>query len=223
MLPVAAGRQGLDVSGGLADLVADSAAERDIWSIGTGWGPVTDARIGPDGYMYLCTWNSGKIRKVRPKLDAAAPFNFLVSRGTVVSGNTTGSLGYPDDNRLVLRPGVTLSTAQAPILVRAFGTSAFSPTASLKFVIEVSSTSSSIQQLVEFFNFSQSTWEVIDQRNLTTSDTKITLTAGGTISRFIQSGTNEVRARVSYRATGPTLGFPWSTRIDMIHWVSQMP
>jgi len=223
MLPVAPGRQGLNVSGGLLDLVADSAAERDEWSIGTGWRTVTDARIGPDGYMYLCRWNAGKIERVRPKLDAATPFNFIINRGTLFSGNRTGSLDYSDDNHLVLRPGVTLSTSQSPILVQALGTSAYSPTASLKFVIEASASSSSIRQLVEFYNFSKGIWEVVDQRNLTTFDVKINLTAGGTVSRFIQAGTNEVRARISYRPTAPVLGFPWSTRIDMIHWASQMP
>jgi hypothetical protein len=130
---------------------------------------------------------------------------------------------YSDNDRLVVRPGITLSTSQAPILFRVFGTSAHAPTASLKFVVEVSGTSASIQQLVEFFNFTSSTWEVMDQRNLTTSDTTITVSAGGAISRFIQAGTSEVRARVSYRATGPVLGFPWSTRIDMMHWVSELP
>jgi hypothetical protein len=223
MLPVAPGRQGLTVSGGLSDLVADSPAERDLWSIGTGWGAITDARIGPDGYMYLCSWNTGKIQKVRPKVDAATPFNFLITRGNAVGGNTTSSVEYSDNDRLVVRPGITLSTSQAPILFRVFGTSAHAPTASLKFVVEVSGTSASIQQLVEFFNFTSSTWEVMDQRNLTTSDTTITVSAGGAISRFIQAGTSEVRARVSYRATGPVLGFPWSTRIDMMHWVSELP
>lgn len=223
MLPVAPGRQGLTVSGGLVDLVADSPAERDLWSMGTGWGAITDARIGPDGYMYLCSWNTGKIQKVRPRLDAATPFNFVITRGNAVGGNTTTSLDFSDDDRLVLRPGITLSSSQAPIFLQAFGTSAYSPTASLKFVIEVSASATAIQQLVEFFNFVSSQWETVDTRNMTTADTKITITAGGDVSRFIQAGTNEVRARLSYRQTGPVLSFPWSTRIDMIHWVSELP
>jgi len=223
MLPLAPGRQGLNATGALADLVADSAGERDLWQMGTGWGAIVDARIGPDGYMYLSSWNHGNIRRVRPKVDANTPFDFTLTRGSVFGGNTTTSLDFPDDNRLVLRPGVTLSTSQSPILATAFGTAAYSPTDSLKLVMEVSASSTSIQQLVEFFNFSQQQWEQIDQRNLTTGDTKITLTATGTISRFIEAGTKEMRARISYRATGPTLAFPWSTRIDMLHWVTELP
>jgi glucose/arabinose dehydrogenase len=98
MLPVAANRMGVNGTGALADLVADNASERDLWAIGNGWGIITDARIGPEGYMYVADWLNGRIQRIRPKADAVFPFDIDLVRGIITGGNVSTSLEYPDDS-----------------------------------------------------------------------------------------------------------------------------
>jgi aldose sugar dehydrogenase len=46
---------------GLADTVADSAAELDEVVFGTGFGSVTDLKMGPDGRLYVLSYGLGRI------------------------------------------------------------------------------------------------------------------------------------------------------------------
>jgi hypothetical protein len=46
---------------GLADLVADNAAELDELIFGTGFGGITDVKVGPDGHLYVLSIGAGKI------------------------------------------------------------------------------------------------------------------------------------------------------------------
>jgi len=223
MLPVRSDRMGVDASGPLADLVADSGAEADLWALGTSFGAITDAKIGPDGYMYLCNWSGGRIYKVKPKADAVFPYDVQRVRGLITGGNLEASLEYPDNNRLQLRPGIVFTTGQAPILLECFGTSPFPAPAGLDFVIEASATSPAIDMIVELYNFNTGAYVTAQTIDLTTTDTKYTIAVPGTPSHFVQVGTNEMRARVSMRATGPVFAYPWTGSIDMLHWTSDIP
>jgi glucose/arabinose dehydrogenase len=74
-LPLNAARTGFALAGipGLADGVADSVAERDLFRIGTGF-PATDLEIGPDGNLYVVRIAPGSIyRIVGPREVPALP------------------------------------------------------------------------------------------------------------------------------------------------------
>jgi hypothetical protein len=223
MLPVAQDRMGVAGTGSLADLVADNATERDLWAIGNTWGIITDARIGPDGYMYLSDWLNGRIHRLRPKADAVFPFEINLVRGVMTGGNVTTSLEYPDDDRLSARPGITFTTSQAPILLECFGTSPVPAPGSLNLVVEASASSPAIDMIVEVYNFNKSAWQTMPSVDLTTSDTKYTVNITGTPSHYVQPGTNEMRARVSMKAGGPVFAYPWTGNLDMLHWTSVLP
>jgi aldose sugar dehydrogenase len=66
-----AGRTGFVLTGGLADLVADSVAERDAVTFGTGFGAVTDIQIGPEGAVYVTSIGDGTIYKILPEPSTA--------------------------------------------------------------------------------------------------------------------------------------------------------
>lgn len=223
MLPIAANRAGVNATGVLADLVADSNAEADLWTLGTSFGTITDAKIGPDGYMYLCNWSGGVIQKIKPKADAVFPFDIERIRGIITSGNLGSSLEYSDDERLQLRPGIVFTTGQAPVLLECLGTSPFPAPAGLDLVIEASATSPAIDMIVELYNFNAAAYVVATTIDLTITDTKFTVAVPGTPSHFVQPGTNEMRARISMKANGPVFAYPWTVSIDMIHWTSDIP
>jgi aldose sugar dehydrogenase len=59
---VNASRNGFDfTSPGLLDLVADSNAEFQEVLLGTGFGGITDLKVGPDGLLYVLSFGLGKI------------------------------------------------------------------------------------------------------------------------------------------------------------------
>jgi len=59
---VNATRDGFNFSSfGLADLVADSSAELQEIILGTGFGGITDLKVGPDGLLYILSFGLGKI------------------------------------------------------------------------------------------------------------------------------------------------------------------
>jgi aldose sugar dehydrogenase len=60
-LPVSNQRTGFNLSGGLADAVADSNAERDALVLGRGFGAISDLKVGPDGRLYIVSITAGKI------------------------------------------------------------------------------------------------------------------------------------------------------------------
>lgn len=51
--PLNGTRSGFVLTGGLADLVADSSAERNLVRIGQGFGAITDIEKGPDNHVYV--------------------------------------------------------------------------------------------------------------------------------------------------------------------------
>jgi glucose/arabinose dehydrogenase len=66
--PLNANRDGFDFSAfpALRDLVADTIDERNLLRWGTGWGVVSEIKVGPDGYLYVVSHLAGKILRIRP-------------------------------------------------------------------------------------------------------------------------------------------------------------
>ena len=55
LLPMRTDREDFLLSGTVADRVADTPEERDAFRWSWGWGIVTDMKIGPDGFLYVCS------------------------------------------------------------------------------------------------------------------------------------------------------------------------
>ncbi len=120
--PLNATRTAFDLSafGGLQDLVADSATERDLVRFGSGFGAVTDLKISPDGDVYVVSIGNGAVYRIEPRsltptpdahtdgdahadantdphadadLDARAPTSTRTATPTVARTATTN--GYP--------------------------------------------------------------------------------------------------------------------------------
>ena len=62
--PLNAGRTGFALTGDLADLVANDQAQADALLFGSGFGPVTDLEIGPDGDVYAVDIGNGTVYRI---------------------------------------------------------------------------------------------------------------------------------------------------------------
>ncbi|MFQ5600684.1 MAG: PQQ-dependent sugar dehydrogenase, partial [Candidatus Krumholzibacteriia bacterium] len=73
---VSADRVGLVMpDASVADLVADTSAERDLFLLGAGWGTITDIDTGPDGALYVASKSLQTVFRITRKRtsDAGQP------------------------------------------------------------------------------------------------------------------------------------------------------
>ena len=145
-----------------------------------------------------------------------APSSYSLFRGVLVGGNLA-SLAVVDQNYLQAAPGPTLNAGEQPLELVVNGTSPFSSVANLQFTLTAHGASGTMQE-VDVYNWTTSSYQVVSTQATSMNDSTVTLTLANP-NQFIQSGTNAVRARIQYQATGPTLQFPWNTYIDRTAWI----
>lgn len=145
------------------------------------------------------------------------PASFSLTRGILLSG-TLSNLTRSDDMRMNLRPGIVLSSAEAPIQLVLNGTSPVLTTTELHFPVEANANQANIRQTIELFNYQTSSYEQMDSRIAATTDSLVDVIVSTNPSRFINSSTGALRARISYKAAGPVLNYPWLVGIDRAVW-----
>lgn len=146
------------------------------------------------------------------------PASYTLNRGVQISGSLA-SLLADDDNRLNLRPGIVFSTSQAPIEFEVTATADSTTPIKIDIRSVARASAATIQERLELYNYTSGIFELVDARMLTASDTSFTAVSTGNLNRFV--GPNRaVRARFSYRATGPVFAYPWTVGIDQVAFIN---
>jgi Tol biopolymer transport system component len=145
------------------------------------------------------------------------PSQLQLVRGNIVSGGLA-SLQTSDDQRVVIRPGVTFSSQQDPIEVYVIGNLGNTAPSALDVFVESSASSTGIRQTVEIFDFISCTFKPLSQGQLALADSFQSGQPVGPLGDFISG--QQIWLRVTYRATGPVFGFPWEARIDQVRFVT---
>ena len=152
------------------------------------------------------------------------PTGFNVEVGSVNSGGLPELL-TSDDQRAVLNPVFLASRYQL-----AFTVDAASPTEtpdSIEFSVESNSFSfvGTVEQKIQVFNYDTGQFQTIDNRVVTATDTVISVTLSGDLSRYVENGTGAIQARISYQTSIPfwvtnivNLYLPFKTKVDHIFW-----
>jgi aldose sugar dehydrogenase len=84
-------RDGFDFAApGLADLVADNNTELQEVIFGTGFGGITDLKVGPDGLLYVLSFSEGKILVVS-RVQVVADFDGDIPTDSTVYGEANGN------------------------------------------------------------------------------------------------------------------------------------
>lgn len=173
----------------------------------------TMTSVGPDGTVYVI--NNELMFALSN--NAVPPTSFSVLRGAVVSGDLT-SLLYSDDNRLAVRPGLAFNSSLSPIQVLLSSTSFSTSASSISFSLESQASAPNIQQRIELMNFVTGSYESVDVRTASLSDSVANVLVAGDPNRFINAVTGAIQARVSYTPTGIFTGANWQARLDQAAW-----
>lgn len=143
------------------------------------------------------------------------PDSYVVTQGTEVSGDIS-SLDESDDVDLSVRRAV--QDVQARTMIELNGTSPFSNPGSLDVTLESSVFArTQVVQSIELYNFDSDSYEQIDSRDAARfTDATVEASATGDLSRFVESGSNAVRARIVYDSTNPRQRF--TCHNDLFSW-----
>lgn len=145
------------------------------------------------------------------------PTTMTMERGQLFAGSVA-NLFASDDQRAEFRPGITFSSAEAPVRVRLEATSPILMPSSMRILVESQASAAGMLQNVEAFDYVANDWVQVDSRNATVNtDGTIDLNLTNP-SRFVDA-VGELSARLSYRPTGPVFAYPWTARVDRFAWI----
>lgn len=144
------------------------------------------------------------------------PTNITLERG-IALGGTSADTQTSNNVSWVLRPGIVFSTSEAPISVVADYTSPTSTLTRLDVTLEAMANQGNIGQRIELFNWNTNSYDMVDSRNATTSDSVVTATQNAPAAYV--NGSGNIRVRVSYKTVGPVFSYPWTASIDQLRLV----
>lgn len=150
--------------------------------------------------------------------EVVVPATMTVTRGTQQAGGVS-ELGTSDNADLSVSRATSDVAAVTEFEVEAVSPSA-DPT-SFEISLEGSVFArTSVNQTIELYNFETSSWEILDTQEATRFvDSTFDVGATGDLSRFVEAGTNAIRARVRFQSVNPRQRFTSNT--DMFTWTIQ--
>ena len=140
----------------------------------------------------------------------------IVESGQLAAGNVMSTHSSNDQYFEVL---ATPGSGRSPIeVVFETSTSILRP-GSIMLAAESSANSSNLAQTIEAFDYDAQQFVVADVRLIDLTDSSLDIELSGDVSRFVRAADGQMRIKLRYDATGPTLMFPWRSKIDTIKWV----
>ena len=185
---------------------------------------------GPDNELYLVSGQDP--RSFLPSVPGAyivrltgtfettelEPNTLTVFRGILISGSAA-DIADSDDQYVSCLPGFTLNSDELPIWLETETAVQNAPLQAMTFELEANANTPGLSQYIELFNYLTNDYELFDVSAASFStDSTVVVTATGDLSRFVESGTNQMRARTGWQATSFTLLFPWTVNVDHVSW-----
>lgn len=144
------------------------------------------------------------------------PQTYAITSGEELGGDVN-SLKSADDNKLALFADSTSLTAS----VQFEGTTAVKRLAQLRVRLEASVERGGTVQTLELYRFSDNTWQNVDGRTATVTDSTFEITISANVENFVGPN-NELRARTSWSPINdedPSQD-GWTHNIDQFNWTA---
>jgi subtilisin family serine protease len=150
---------------------------------------------------------------------AAFPTSFTVVRGVRVSGDLN-SLLWQDTNSLVVNGSLPLNSVDPFVSVEVVGSSLLRNATQLDIHVVQSANTPGLRLTVEAYNYATGTWQQVDSRGSTTSDTTVQVSITSNASQYINSANGEVRLRLRTFQAGLTTTWPYQVRYNYVRWIA---
>ena len=153
--------------------------------------------------------------------NVVVPDSYSLFRG-IPAGGALYSLQFEDAWYLSVKPGITLSSFEPPVQVRLTGTSPTTSPSSFQFTFTGNANTPGLTLSLELYDFTTNAYETVSTTPASAfTDSTVTVAATGSLSRFVDPATGEVRASVTFIATGLTLLYPWTVDLGVANWIIQ--
>lgn len=152
-------------------------------------------------------------------LTSVPPSSYQLFRGTLVSGGLSELLNS-DDQRLVAKQGLVLTKTEPPVQLIVTGTSPTSNPTTFKVRVEAQASVSGLVQTIELWDYVAGAYVQVDSRSQPKTDTVVEVSPTNP-ARFIKASNKEVKAKFTYKASGPVSEFPWKVSFDQTTWLVQ--
>lgn len=190
----------------------DLATRQVVWST-----PLSGTLSIADGNLYI-GGSTGTLTAISLSgLQLVVPTSLQLTRGSVLSGGLW-NLDYFDQSSISLKPGFTLSPAEAPLQVLVSSTSKSTAPNTLKLRVVGHASEGNIGETVALYNFATNQWDSFPTVKLTTVDAANYVTAANP-SNYVSSATGQMQARLSFKQVGPTVSAAWTVSIDQAAWL----
>jgi hypothetical protein len=176
----------------------------------TFWGTAMVVAGGNNWQTHIRNWTV-------PGPEAAVPDAFQLFRGFHNSGNAA-SLAEDDDIFLSATAGITVNPTESPLQLIIETNAPSSVVYGIDFSLRAKVGTVGLTQRIELWNFATGQWDVVGEVVATTTESVQNVSAGGNVLDYLQPGTNRLRAKVVWTATGPTSHFPWTAEVDQAGW-----
>ena len=151
----------------------------------------------------------------------AVPDGLAVFRGILVGGGLEDVV-ESDNSRLVLHPGFTINSSEAPVWLILDGQLVADSPLELAISVESRAGTPGLTCTVEAWDWTQSQYDVIgDFGESFNIDSIETMSLGSSSANYAEDGTGSVRSRVGWRKTGFTINFPWQVSLDHVVWTAE--
>jgi probable HAF family extracellular repeat protein len=144
-----------------------------------------------------------------------APTTEIIDRGAPIAGDTD-SYAFVDSDRRVFRPGVTLSTALAPIQVVVESHVATAIPSSLRVIFTSNSQIGNVTERIEVWDFTASHYLIVRNATAAVGQDGMSVIEVPGSSDYYVGPNNTVRVRYSFKASGPVLVYPYQVRINQV-------
>ncbi|MEO7454153.1 MAG: hypothetical protein ABIV13_05255 [Fimbriimonadales bacterium] len=208
--------------------VAFPCRESDLTKVLVGQGGETYSQVMSDVERFMIRHDSGPPSSGGSPVEATVGYDNIEASNkadfqpyslTPVRGLQTGTffdILFSDDRRISWKPGITFTTAQAPV---EFTVTSYAPTmtnvTSMTFNLEGHATAPLIRRQIEMRNYTTGLWTVVSPfANSATSDELITVPVAP--ANYINPSDGKMEARIGYKAFGPVFVYPWQARQDRI-------
>ncbi|MFO0984922.1 MAG: PQQ-dependent sugar dehydrogenase [Planctomycetota bacterium] len=188
---LSADRTHFELSGDLADKVADSNSERDPLRLAEFLGQITDLQLGPDGYLYLMSYYGGTMLRLRPVTDLVEPQGLIVNHGTLEHGAVL-DLERSDDHSIAIAPDGESGARDVTLTLRLNATAL----SRLDLIVEGHATVAGARQEILALDVPSRTWHSLDTRPAAHGDEIVTIADIASPADYIDPLDLKMRVRV---------------------------
>lgn len=177
-------------------------------------GPVSLGQFKPGTVPYMLRANVSV-----PLAGVVTPDSMQVIAGQLQSGGLL-DLHEVDSQRVVVREAPPLALGLPSTNVEFVSASSIANPSALTVTLVTSTTGAPAPNLTmrtQAFDYVANTWVVVDTRPATSADSTAVIDLPNP-SRFIQSGTLQMKIRVSLFDPGTLFSFGWQSRFDQVKW-----